>query len=156
MDYKKKGEIKRRERGGKGDTLGTFGRHSDETDKPNDDAEGANIRLWKLEWLEAWVLRNAENAIIIFFALLYTLNEGTLAGVKDINTAPLIKEYITNLSTSYNIAIIIKWHHRVARNPDKEVCTLCLKLRDGVMFAVSQIHSFTVGCRKACQRLRAE
>lgn len=87
---------------------------SDETDKTDDGAERTNIRLGELEWLEAWVLGNTKNTIIIFLALLYTFDKCSLTGIEDIDATPLKEEYITNFSTSYNIAIIIKWHHRVA------------------------------------------
>ena len=87
---------------------------SDEADETDDSAEGANIRLGELEWFETWVLRDAENAIIVFFALFYTLDEGTLTGVENIDATPLKEKYVGNFSTCYDVAIIVEWKHGIA------------------------------------------
>ena len=83
-----------------------------------------------MERLEAGILGDAEDRFDVIFRFLYSLDEGTLTGVEDIDAAPLEEEDVGNLTASDDVSIVLKRHHGISRYPDEEVCSLCLELWD--------------------------
>lgn len=125
-------------------------RASYETDESDDGAQAADVVARKEERLMYGVVfGDTEDAVVVFVALLDTLDEDALARFEDIDGAPLEETDVGDFVAGEEIATIIERHHGVARDPDEEVCALIGKFRYDIAFPVAHAHATTAIGREA-------
>lgn len=122
----------------------------------DDGAEGADVVLGEGEWFVTLVLGDAEDAIVVLFALLDVLDEDTLTGVEDIDAAPLEEMDLGNFPAGNDVAVAVERCHGVAGDPNKEVGALGFELRDGVVLTVFEAHAVVVDGRETCNGLHGD
>lgn len=120
-----------------------------QADEADDGAEGADVVLGEGEWFVTLVLGDAEDAVVVFLALLDILDENTLACVEDIDPTPLEEMYLGNFPACDDVSIAVERSHGVSGDPNEEVCALGLELRDGVVLTVVEAHPVVVDSREA-------
>lgn len=120
-----------------------------QADEADDGAEGADVVLGKGEWFVTLVLGDAEDAVVVIFALLDILDEDTLTGVEDIDAAPLEEMDLGYFAASDDVAVAIERGHGVTRDTNEEVGSLGFELRDGIVLTVVEAHSIIVDGREA-------
>lgn len=120
-----------------------------QADEADDGAEGADVVLGERKRLVTLVFGDAEDAVVVVFALLDVLDEDTLAGVEDIDAAPLEEMNLGDFAASDDVAIAIERGHGVARDANEEVGSLGFELRDGIVLTVVEAHSIIVDGREA-------
>lgn len=120
-----------------------------QADEANDGAEGADVVLGEGEWFVTLVLGDAEDAVVVFLALLDILDENPLAGVEDIDPTPLKEMYLGNFPAGDDVSIAVERSHGVSGDTNKEVGTLCFELWDGVVLTVVEAHPVVVDSREA-------
>ena len=127
-----------------------------QADEADDGAEGADVVLGEGEWFVTLVLGDAEDAVVVFLALLDILYENTLAGVEDIDPTPLKEMYLGNFPAGDDVSIAVERGHGVARDTNEEVGTLGFELRDGVVLTVVKAHSVVVNGRETSDGLHGD
>ena len=124
-----------------------------QADEADDGAEGADVVLGEGEWFVTLVFGDAEDAVVVLFALLDVLDEDTLAGVEDIDAAPLEEMDLGYFAASDDVPIAIERGHGVARDTNEEVGSLGFELRDGIVLTVVEAHSIIINCRETSDSL---
>ena len=119
-----------------------------QADEADDGAEGADVVLREGEGLVTLVLGDAEDAVVVLFALLDVLDEDPLTGVEDIDAAPLEEMDLGDFAASDDVPIAIERGHGIARDTNEEVGALGFELRDGIVLAVVEAHSIIINCRE--------
>lgn len=124
-----------------------------QADEADDGAQGTNVVLGEGEGLVTLVLGDAEDAVVVLFALLDVLDEDTLAGVEDIDAAPLEEMDLGNFPAGNDVAVAVERCHGVAGDTNKEVGALGFELRDGVVLTVFEAHAVVVDGRETSDGL---
>lgn len=119
-----------------------------QADEADDGAEGADVVLGEGEWFVTLVLGDAEDAVVVFLALLDIFDENPLAGVEDIDAAPLEEMDLGDFAASDDVPIAVERGHGVARDANEEVGSLGFELRDGIVLTVVEAHSIIINCRE--------
>ena len=127
-----------------------------QADEADDGAEGADVVLGEGEWFVTLVLGDAEDAVVVIFALLDILDENTLACVEDIDPTPLEEMYLGNFPACDDVSIAVERGHGVARDTNEEVGALGFELRDGVVLTVFEAHAVVVDGRETCNGLHGD
>ena len=127
-----------------------------QADEADDGAEGADVVLGEGKGLVTLVFGDAEDAVVVFLALLDILYENTLAGVEDIDAAPLEEMDLGNFPAGNDVAVAVERCHGVAGDTNKEVGALGFELRDGVVLTVFEAHAVVVDGRETCNGLHGD
>lgn len=127
-----------------------------QADEADDGAEGADVVLGEGEWFVTLVFGDAEDAVVVFLALLDILDENTLAGVEDIDAAPLEEMDLGYFAASDDVPIAVERGHGVARDANEEVGSLGFELRDGIVLTVVEAHPVVVDSRETCNGLHGD
>lgn len=127
-----------------------------QADEADDGAEGADVVLGEGEWFVTLVFGDAEDAVVVIFALLDILDENTLACVEDIDPTPLEEMYLGYFATSDDVSIAVERGHGVAGDTNEEVGALSFELRDGIVLAVVEAHPVVVDGREPSDGLHGD